>query len=537
MTRQLWSVVLLAPALIAGEVVAQQPARSRPAIPAPEGGAPAPALTLDAVVRAAARESPSVLTAEEAVAQARGARVEAGEAFDGRLTTTLESERENTLVPPTLDAPTVGHYVTDRVVYSLGYERQLRSGIVLTPRLETTRAAVTSVPGLPTGTASAGLDVTIPLLNNRGGRVARAAERSAELAYGGSVEDFRQSTAESVYDAVVAYWGYLAAVRRLAVDRTAEQRAGQLVSETRELVRADERPAADTQQLLANAAARGAARLAAEQAVVAAREALGLAMGATGSAVLALPLPATDFPAMNGAPGATGTDYAGDPAALRRLTEAALERRGDVRGAGRRRSAALAELDGALDARKPRLDLVVGTGYVGLAQANGMRGLVLPIHQNVPGLNTVVQLSSQLPTLNAGARGRAARLQAVAEQRAIAERDLARRVVTGVAVAAQALRTGRLARAESERAVALSQQAVESERSRFQLGTATLFDIINAESSLISAQLAEVDARRVHAEAVVGLRFATGTLVAPAARPKGQVGELTASPAAVTTPP
>jgi len=470
-------------------------------------------LTISDVVRVTLRQSPRIQADAQQLLNRRGMRLQASAPFDAHLRTSLASARDNTIRPPTDALGRVSSSATDQLQYNASYEKQFRSGIVVSPELGVVRSHLVGGSITPTSTGVAAVRVMVPLLNNRGGEVLAPAERVADLDYRGSLEDLRHTAAASVRDAAVAYWSYLAAQRRMVVYRAAEERAGRLANETRALVRAEERPAADTQQLLANLATKRATRISAEQSVVTTREELGLTSGLDGADIPGLPTPDTDFPTPHTS---TETAYAPDSAALvRRLTDLALARRADLLAAADKRRASQIEHDAGIKNLKPRLDLLFDVGYAGLSQGWGVDGFFSPLHRNVPGANTSVQLRYDLPSANSQAKGRALQLESFLEQQRIGEADVRRRVISGVATALKALRGSRLSLEESERAVALYQSTVENEKRKFQLGMSTLFDVIAAEDALTNALLAEIGGRRSYASAIADLRFATGTLVDP----------------------
>jgi outer membrane protein len=86
---------------------------------------------------------------------------------------------------------------------------------------------------------------------------------------------------------------------------------------------------------------------------------------------------------------------------------------------------------------------------------------------------------------------------------------------------------------ESKEAVRLLSSTGQAEKSKFQLGVSTLFDVIQAEDALTSALLGEIQSQRNYAVAIVSLRYQSGTLVA------GDEGEApgTVDAAGLQTPP
>ena len=62
-------------------------------------------------------------------------------------------------------------------------------------------------------------------------------------------------------------------------------------------------------------------------------------------------------------------------------------------------------------------------------------------------------------------------------------------------------------------AVRLYRSAVASEQQKLRLGMSTFFDVLFVEDELSNALLSEVSAQARYAEALVRLRFETGTLL------------------------
>jgi outer membrane protein TolC len=443
-----------------------------------------------------------------------GALLSARAPFDAELTTSLAAARSNSTTPLADGRPMSA--LTSTVASSVALSKRFDAGLLVTPRVDITRSLVAGVVGAPTSRASIGLDVTLPLLRDRGGRITAAAERAAREALDASVFDVRHAAAASVLAVAVAYWDDLAAEARLDVYRSSEQRASRLVDDTRRLVDADERPAADLKQLRANLALKRAARLAGEQASVEARERLALAMGVAVDQSGELPRAGSDFPPVGAGDGAAvdsthrrATASAGAEDSL----AATLRARADLSALKARTAAARVQLGAARSALRPRLDHSVGLGYQGLALDRGVGGALSSLYSNVPGLDASVRLSYELPLGSLAGRGERVQSIAAYEQTRIREAELERQIASGVRVAREALRHGRDALLASREAVALSREAVENEKRKFQLGMSTLFDVILAEDALTNARLGEIAGQQAYAVAIAHLRYETGAIV------------------------
>jgi outer membrane protein TolC len=484
--------------------------------PRPGAAQTAPGLTLDEVVGRTLSGSPAILGARARLESGRGELLAAGAPFDLNLGASVAGARTSQYVPGQEGLVAAHSRSTE---YALEATRQLRGGLVVQPRVTVSRTTQEGVPAADAG-SSVSLNVSVPLLRDRFGRASAAPERAARVLLDASGMEVRHAVASGVLEAAGAYWSYAAAHERVAVYAETEARALRRLEETRLLVAGDERPASDLDPLQAAVARARQQRIAAEQGVDEARRALGLAMGLDAADIAALPAPATAFPAAQA--------WSPDAAEEARLVRLALANRADVAGAALERRSGDILLEGARSELKPRLDLQLGVGYSGRQLANGYGGLVEPLYQDVPGLNASVQVAYALPVGNVQARGAALQRQALQTQRRVAEADLARRVESGVALAARALRRRAAELAEAERAVALFRTTVENELKKNRLGAATVFDVTYAEDNLTSALLTVVNGRLGYAAALAQLRFETGTLAA---------GDAAVDPASLVTRP
>lgn len=455
-------------------------------------------LALAEVVKVTLSASPELKLAAAQVEIADGALTLSRAAFDLTLTTTAAAARINRV--DAMGAP-AAQWDT---IFTAGAQRLLRRGVLVTSEVSLTRSLLSRSLGVDTNTADVRLGVSIPLLRDRGGASSAAAEQAAARDHEAARWGLRFTAAQQVLAAVVAYWDYQAAHERLEVLRSSEARAERAVEETTALVKADERTPADLIQLRGNAASKRAARLSAEHDIVAARTALGLAMGLPADAIAALPAPATAFP--EPASGAERLDAS-------RLVEETYRRRADLAAADQRTRSASIRLEAARSDRRPRFDLVLNTGYRSTEADDGLARLFLTVHQHRPRLDALVELRLELPVSNSVARGQVTQRSAAQEQSLIARDDLRRRIAAGVALGLGAVAHAEATMLESAEAVRLFEAGIQAVQRRFQLGAATLFDLIQAQDALTNALLFHVQSQRDHAVAIAALRFESGRLV------------------------
>jgi outer membrane protein TolC len=277
-----------------------------------------------------------------------------------------------------------------------------------------------------------------------------------------------------------------------------------MVEQTRALVEADERTPADLIQLRGNAASKRVSRISAEQDLINARTALGLAMGLPADATAALPPPATAFPGPGGGAGRLDASQ---------LVEQAYQRRADLAAADQDTRSAGIRLEAARSNLRPRLDLVLNTGYRATEVDDGIERFFWTVNQREPRLEGLVELRLELPLANSAARGQVVQSSATQEQRDIARDDLRRRIAAGVAMGLEAVAHAEAAMQESAEAVRLFEAGVQAVQRKFQVGAATLFDLIQAQDALTGALLSQVQSQHDYAVAIAALRFQSGRLV------------------------
>ncbi|HET9626830.1 MAG TPA: TolC family protein [Kofleriaceae bacterium] len=475
--------------------------------------AAADGIGLAQVVKVTLAASPELKLAATQVEITDGALLASGAIFDLTLTATATASRTNPLDGTGQPA------IEKDLIVTAGVQRLLRNGVLLTSDVSLTRSLLSHSLGANADLADVRLAATIPLWRDRGGVSSAAAEQAAARDQESARWELRHTAAQQVLAAVAAYWDYQAAHARLAVLRSSETRADRTVEETRNLVAADERTPADLIQLQGNAASKRVTRISAEQDLINARTALGLAMGLPADAIAALPPPATEFP------------KPGDAAPLdaSRLIGDAYRGRADLAAAEQDTHAASIRLEAARSDLRPRLDLILKTGYRSTEADDGLDRFLYTVNQHQPRLDGLVELRLELPFVNSAARGLVAQTTAIQAQRDITRDDLRRKIAAGVATGMEAVAHAAAAMREAEEAVRLFEAGVQAVQRKFQLGASTLFDLIQAQDQLTNALLAQVQSQHDHAVAIAALRFQAGRLV------EGDTFQVTA--ADLVTPP
>lgn len=391
--------------------------------------------------------------------------------------------------------------------YSLTVNQALRNGLVLSPSLSATRSAGTTLDlGQQAAQTSAKVSFNLLLPLNKGRRESAAlSEAAAVLARDASQQDLRLSIARAVVNTVSAYWKWVAARHALTITRDAETSMAQQLRETQKLIEAQEIPAADLLLVRASLMDRTSARLGAEQAVLEARQKLGQAMGMNPAQMSTL-APLDDLPPLQ--QGLLATDNV-----QQRLLALALQQRADLAAARLRQEAAKVSQTVAQSALQPQLDLNLNVGYATLLESNAASSLVSVLGQQRSSANIGTSISFQWPVENNVAKGRYVQRSAAYDQATIQLNTLEQTISLGVEAAWQAvIRSARQAQ-EAQASVALYQITAKNEKTKSQLGSATLIDVLSVNDRLLSARQNQISYHLNYLNALVQLRFETGALL------------------------
>jgi len=492
-------------ALLLLACMAAAEARGAGAEPPPPAAGPTLGV-LDAV-RMTLERDPNLGIVQARVESSKGALLAASGRFDPVVTDRLL--RTDVRTPLGGGASAETRTVED----DLGVTQLFRTGLSISPALSLVRSADTS-SGPATGNAGVlTFALRQPLLRGRG----RAATAAAELAAGREVAaselDLLHATAQRVQAVVAQYWTVEAAQADLDILGASEESSRTLLATTRKLIEADVTPAAEIVQLEANLAAKEASRIGGELALFRARQELGRQIGLDAPEIGALPPAADPFPTL--APGALPAGAAGaagrDSAPWIAL---ALAHRADLQAARTRVESADIQVRATDNARQPQLDLVFAPSYNGFAAGVGLPSFFYPVFRNVPGASFSLGLELALPVGNRIARGLLEQALAARRETALSADLLAKEIGATVPAALDAVARDAAQLERATLAVRLFERAVENEEKKLRGGTSTILDVITQRDRLTAARQGEVQSRLALAQALLELRFETGTLVA-----------------------
>ena len=195
------------------------------------------------------------------------------------------------------------------------------------------------------------------------------------------------------------------------------------------------------------------------------------------------------------------------------LAAGALTFRADLRSAESRERGAEALLPASRNALRPQFDIVANVGYAGLDEGTAVYKYLTPFARQITGPNFTLNFVWSNNVNNSGALGRLVRSESAVRQAQIRNLDLARTIRSEVAVAYNDLRQSTEQVRNSREASSYYESAVEDERQKQSLGRSTVIDLLNTQDRLTRTQLNLLSAQQDFANALVMLRFQTGTLV------------------------
>jgi outer membrane protein TolC len=386
----------------------------------------------------------------------------------------------------------------------VGSTTRLRSGVTVAPLLRVDHLRDNQNAASEPASSQLALNFTMPLMRGRGVETNTAAERAARENLQSTQLAFCHTVAARVAASVNAYWDYLAALRALEIRVQSEARSLLLLDDARRLASGDEIPQADVLQNEAQLARDRGLRLAAEQTVAEARGALAIAMGLPGVDVMQLAPPLDDFPDLQPA----------DVSRLQALPAMAPPAgRFDLLASYRRLAAADILYDAARKDPASQLDLTVSVGYNGLVENRSAFAAAEALRRPASGFNASVGLVYLLPVQGNVQTGQVRQRSALADQARIELDALLLAVKTGIAVQRSSLSSAVLQLGQLQQQVRLQTQVFANERKKYRLGLATVLDLLTVEARLTADELSVIDARRRLAQALVGYRFETGTLL------------------------
>jgi outer membrane protein TolC len=453
---------------------------------------------------------------EQQVIVNRGVSQQARGQFDIFIGTTFSQARVNN--PLTLfdqQQAALLSIVTDTQVSNVSTlnieaDKQYRNGLTVNTGLLMSRNTdnIYNIPGTNLSTLS--FQVNVPLLRGRGRAAVDAQETAAAIEVQASLLDLNQTISSLLSDTASTYWTAVGAATNLKVAQGSEDRGKVYLDNVQTLIEAERVPKAELQQVKANFATRTAARIAAEQNLIAARQRLALAMGVSVNQMAAVATPTDDFPSDDGRALA-----AVEANSLQQYFELAMARRADYLAAKTREKEQSTLVAAARNGVLPQLTLNLSSGYSSLDEGTGVADFFRSPGHAARGPDASAGITYRFPPSNDTALGGLTLAQSNLRQAQLRTLEVSRNIMATVVTAVGGVRNTVFQLRKAQEAVAASQAALEGEREKYRLGSGQLVDVLTMEDRLTEAEGSQVSAQLSYALALTQLRFATGTIVEP----------------------
>jgi outer membrane protein TolC len=345
------------------------------------------------------------------------------------------------------------------------------------------------------------LKVSVSMPLTKLGLIANDAdELAAQIDYQASLLSLSHTATKAALDTVQAYWKASAALEKFYLSDRAFRISSALLSLSQELVKGDSIPASELSISQARRAEALSSRSNALLEVFTAGAGLATAIGLRADELKKLPLAYEPLPSLS------KSSLAGLNSDT--LIDLALSRRFD-------RAAALKGIESKrLLAEKARIDMRpdlklkagVGVAVIDNSATNNGSGYGLQPEFEVG-------LAFSFPPANHAKKGALISAQANLDKSILSMESVSRSIAADILVSVDTLQELDKQIAQAELSQDYYTKSLSDTRERLRLGTATLYDTIQAEQSLTTAATTAVSAKASLAEEIAKLRFETATLI------------------------
>ncbi len=418
--------------------------------------------------------------------------------FDLTLGTELKSEEDDTPFSE-LDAIAIGHAHQQTRTYSLNQSlsKSFRYGTSIDSSIgieRTDNRYPANTADTDNGVIS--FSLTQPLLKGRGLDATGANEASKREAYQAEQYTLRQTVSQKIYGTVTAYWNYRGAQDKLTVLEASKKNIEKSIQELKALIEGGEKPASDLNNYLATLAIRDINLLSARQNLSSLAQTLAVSMGIPYTQKVDIPSATEEYP---------NPDTSSLSLPPQWLTDMALANRSDLGATEKNLAAAKYLLNAAQNGMLPQLDLSLQVKYSDVVKGD----------YDQSATSASAWLNYDIPVGNNVAAGQMITARSGYNQILYQIEGLKRTICSQVNNSVDALITYCHIRKQYEAALDIDKQRVKDERIQYTLGTSNLINVISVEDNLTTDQINLISSRTNVANALIGLRYVTGTILAP----------------------
>ncbi len=445
----------------------------------------------------ALEQNPSVILARKDIRLSEADLEVAKGEFDLRLDSQVNSELidEDSTALVTSDDVSVGATV--------GLTRKLRNGMVLSPNISSTLIDNENDSDAPAGAAAINFEVLFPLLEGRGHGSAAANENAAKETVTAKKFLYRQQVSIQILRTLMAYWNSVASKDLLHVFQKTELRADEISKKVKKFVSSGLFSPGYVDQANAYSGRKKSLRIQQELILYQSQQELAIALG-----IQSEELPNTITP-IDSLPEVVEVSVR-DKEYLSVLIDNGLLKRDDYQAALYDiESLKILEEAAKIDSQ-PRLDFSLKLGYTG--QDKGSSSYTSFPHE-LRGANVFGLLSLDWPFANYAKKGLLINRQLTREKAEVIRKQLSQFITSDILTSMRSVVSNSNEVNVSLFTEDMYRQALEKENKRFQIGESSLVDLLELEDRYTDARQTVIIKKRDYINALLQLRFATGTLI------------------------
>ncbi len=354
---------------------------------------------------------------------------------------------------------------------------------------------------------SSTFSLTQPLLRGRGRTMVTALEETAKLNLESTDSNVQFANSFELYQMSSAYWQYLMSYKNLMIFHENEARVRRVLEITKELVNSDKRPAGDLAQVQADLANQERQTKTAEQTLYRAQLNLGRTIGLSKEDSKLIGDPLDEFPTIAASGYVENIQEA-------QIIAIAQHNRADIEATKKMEEALKLQLKFTENNIKPQLNLTGYLNYGGMSMGNGFNRAIESFYRKEgSNLGYGLSLNFAFPFSNHLAKGNLIQSKAALKDREIKTLDLQRNIELNVSIALNNLNNSVEVLGKAKEALKLYQEVYNNEQEKFKNGLTILLNLIQFQERLTFAELDYLRAQQQFAEAILNIRYETGTLL------------------------
>ncbi|MBF0226735.1 MAG: TolC family protein [Desulfobacterales bacterium] len=390
-------------------------------------------------------------------------------------------------------------------------KKKFRNGLEFTQRLRLSessnqyRGKNQDVP--PTYNSEIWFEFKMPLGKGRGTDSTTAREKSSAIAYDASLLSLHQTTIDSLYSTVSAYWGLVAAQEKVKFYKRSFQFQARLLEISRHFVEADEIPKFQLGRIIASEASARASLYRANQELHHARLSLIKIIGLDIEDLKDTLTASNNFPLSP--PANKVQNIKAD-----NFIKEALEKRQDYQASVKFEEISKINLRATEIDALPQADLSFFIGCLGQDRdGNVGTGAYQSLFKDMVAPSIKLALDFNYPFANNQGKGSIIKAQSSFGKNRIYTEDLERQIKANIISAVDSLMHSIAELEKCIESATYFEKTMDSELQRFTIGKTTLVDSIFTEKQLTQSESEKVSSQMFYATNIIRLKYETASII------------------------